>query len=867
MEAWQSTLAATKSNAAGQDLLPGPPGPGHEVRASSTSRSPGSPSRGQSIPAREWLDTPHTSTDRSFRTPLPTEKEQRPEAPSSRRSNSPVRGNDSVQATTQDLSSWSSSTQSKDLNRSTELSPAHGSEQQRFSRLEEYPAIIPSARDTSGWHRDENTKLPPILSMSLQLGEIGKNTLPQLVNDRRAPVPVHIAGGLEGGLNTFPSNFSVLTSEAVQRNQASGNRIGKRRGKKSAPGTPNRADDRPVSSNTLPVFGLDNQQSGHFLSRREVRPEDGPSRHPFQVKDQLPQIRSMEPKPGITNNVPHIHHITQPQRSPPPRTIQATFQPPPVIFTLDNRAESPLATSDVQPFIESFTQNTSVLLPVPTSDKEASAHPVSVIMWQTLVDFYKWYAEISSSKEVGPLMFELLDVHWQEEKSFVVPNGNLNYFRTIKQYIWDLYWLAVDINKASTLFRVLVTPFQTHSAVSPSRQESNWRPVNTRISDLPAASHGSSHHGHMVAESRSVSQSLQQRQLAPSPSLPNTILGDRPMSSHRPLHRTSPMSLSAALQSPPSSSHKSFNPSQGIDYDLGGHHRHQSLLSQSQPAGSPSMHHARTTLDQTWLRERAHAFVIGTSRIFKFTLTDLQIADRPDVELLGQESTVLDKLPYKTGAEVCGVVIDKRSGKGMVAITGKGYITLNVKTGPEESGDRYQEVSIQPKQTCMLHGEAVVLFYRRKPIPSEPAPIQQQASQSSNPASSQQPSQAPEPEITIRLQIDGTGKYSSPYPKSVLRPKITTTEFFSWFATQTGHTQPHGPQFLKFTFKDAMPVPTSTEIQIGNEDHFGYMRRDVKMQCEKARKWMVGLREFGVLVSVPGWTAGLGETEGDEEEW
>ncbi|CZR55541.1 uncharacterized protein PAC_05429 [Phialocephala subalpina] len=858
MEAWQSTLAAMKSETHGHEMLPGPSGPTHEVRTSSIPRSPGPPSGEGSMQAREWLDTPHTSTDRIFRTPLPTEKEPRIEAPSSRNSNSPLRSNDSGQAPAQDFGNWNAQAQPLSASQpSTELSQGDSSERQNASRSVDYPPVIPkdsfllNVRDTSGWHRNENRQLPPISSMSLQLSGIGKNTLPQPIDDRRAPVPVHIAGGLEGGLNTFPSNFSVLTAETVQRNQASGNRIGKRRGKKPGTGYSNRTDDRP-GPGTPPRFGLDNQQPGHFLSRHEVRPEDGQSRPSPQSKDQLlsPQTLSAGRKPAITNSAPHIHHIVQPQRSttpPPTMTQPSPFQPPPVIFTLDNRAESPLATLDVQPFIESFTQNTSVLLPIPTSDKEASAHPVSVIMWQSLLDFYKWYAEASKVKEVGPLMFELVDVHWQEERSFVVPEGSLSYFRTIKQYIWDLYWLAANINKAPALFRVLVTPLPPHSAVSPTSQDSRCNPVNTKLSDLPAAGHGSGQQRQMATE---ITQSTPQCQLAPSPSLPNTILGNRPMSSHRPHQDTSPMSVSAALQSLPSSSHNSFDPTRRIDHNLGGHHRHQSLPSQSQPIGSPNIHHARTTLDQTWLRERAHAF----------------IADRPDAELLDRESTVLDKLPYKTGAEVCGVVIDKRSGKGMVAITGKGYITLNVRTGPDEPGDRYQEVTIQPKQTCMLHGEAVVLFYRRKPPPPEP---QQQASQSSHATQSQPPSSntSPDPEITIRLQIDGTGKFSSPYPKSVLRPKITTTEFFSWFSTQTGHCQPHGPRFLKFTFKDAMPVPTSTEIQIGNEDHFGYMRRDVKVQCEKARKWMGGLREFGVLVSVPGWTARLGEGEGDEEEW
>lgn len=225
-----------------------------------------------------------------------------------------------------------------------------------------------------------------------------------------------------------------------------------------------------------------------------------------------------------------------------------------------------------------------------------------------------------------------------------------------------------------------------------------------------------------------------------------------------------------------------------------------------------------------------------------------------------QESTVLDKLPYKTGAEVCGVVVDKRSGKGMVAITGKGYITQNIKTGIDEPGDRYQEVAIQPKQTCMLHGDAVVLFYKRRqaaPDPTSPPKPR------SNTRGVSQPSTGSEIDIIIRLQMDGSGRYSSAFDKSVLRPKITTTEFFSFFANQTGHYAPAGPPYLKFTFKDAMPTPTSTQIARGNEDHFNYMRKDIKVQCEKAKRFIGDFKEFVILVTVPGWTI----TGDEEEEW
>jgi len=239
------------------------------------------------------------------------------------------------------------------------------------------------------------------------------------------------------------------------------------------------------------------------------------------------------------------------------------------------------------------------------------------------------------------------------------------------------------------------------------------------------------------------------------------------------------------------------------------------------------------------------------------------------VELLSDESTVHDKLPYKTGAQVCGGVIDRNSGKGLVTITGKGFITQNIPTGPEETGTRYQEVSIQPKQTCMLHGNAVVLYYKRRDISFsslQPAPNQGkfQASQSASSAMSSPAISTSPVEIVVRLQMDGAGKFSAPFDKSVIRPKVNTTEFFSWFSTQTRRGDSQGPPCLKFTFKDAMPIPKATEVSRGNEDHFDYMRKDIKAQCERAKAYMPDMKEFVVLVTVPGWVSPKGE---EEEEW
>ena len=91
------------------------------------------------------------------------------------------------------------------------------------------------------------------------------------------------------------------------------------------------------------------------------------------------------------------------------------------------------------------------------------------------------------------------------------------------------------------------------------------------------------------------------------------------------------------------------------------------------------------------------------------------------------------------------------------------------------------------------------------------------------------------------------------WDKSVLRPEITNAEFFAWFANQTSCDPPDGPAVLKCTLKDAMPISIATEILRGSEGHFAYMRKDIKAQCEKATEFMPDLKEFVVLVTVPGW--------------
>ena len=46
------------------------------------------------------------------------------------------------------------------------------------------------------------------------------------------------------------------------------------------------------------------------------------------------------------------------------------------------------------------------------------------------------------------------------------------------------------------------------------------------------------------------------------------------------------------------------------------------------------------------------------------------------------------------GSEVCGAVIDRQSGWGSITITGKGYATITITTGPQEAGNRYIDQGI-----------------------------------------------------------------------------------------------------------------------------------------------------------------------------
>jgi hypothetical protein len=109
-------------------------------------------------------------------------------------------------------------------------------------------------------------------------------------------------------------------------------------------------------------------------------------------------------------------------------------------------------------------------------------------MWQALHAFYKWYSEAGGPHEPVPLRFELKDVDWQSERSFIVPPGEDHHFKVLKQYIWDLFWTSSNIKGGPILFRVSINPYPPPpEAMSPGNsQPSEWKAVNSNALSPPS---------------------------------------------------------------------------------------------------------------------------------------------------------------------------------------------------------------------------------------------------------------------------------------------------------------------------------------------------------------------------------------------
>ncbi|PVH75281.1 hypothetical protein DL98DRAFT_320196 [Cadophora sp. DSE1049] len=710
-------------------------------------------------------------------------------------------------------------------------------------------------------------------------------------------IPINIPSCDPGPFTTFPSSFSVLTTESVQqRNQA---KPGKRRGRKPA----DHNTEQPMSTAPIvPELAVDRPAG---LMHEDALPREAPSTS--QTKHANIPAQSGLPAIPVSHGFYQTKLPPRPTLTPPPGSSalpSETYRPPAIEFTINNEAQSDLSPHDFQSFVDKFKRNARAI--ITGINNPNCVHEINVIMFETMPWFYRWYLDNTGIAEVGALRFELIDVHWQQN-SIIVPKGHLQLFRALKQLVWDLYWIAMDMNKALGQFRVTISQYPP-PAEGEAAAAIGWKAVNSSKGAAKYASPPSSQRILVVPTGVPKKFQTQAQPSPPSNTMPFPPPPPPPLrSTHQVPHSdpaasvyqivpSSPRNLPATVPSPNQSmyqhgpySRDPLPPPRQNDPEI----RNVGQTSQQSQSLYSPVDQMRTLWDQHLLRDYARSLKL------------------PNAELLPEESTVKDKLPYKVGAEVCAVVVDRMSGKGQVTVSGKGYVTLTIPTGPDETGDRFKEVMIQPKQTCMLHGGAVVLYLKcanippppplQRTIPSTevdgrhvrdgrppsssydqeirnatfrddrpppPPPLSQypqyqqllqgQESQSSSPNSNSNI------DIKIRVQVDGTGKFSIPFDKSVLRPKVTTTEFFSWFASRSRHAPPHPPRHLKFTFKDAMPTPQATEIAAGNEDHFNYMRKDVKVQCEKAKKFMPELKEFVILVTVPGWVSPDVE---EEEDW
>lgn len=126
----------------------------------------------------------------------------------------------------------------------------------------------------------------------------------------------------------------------------------------------------------------------------------------------------------------------------------------------------------------------------------------------------------------------------------------------------------------------------------------------------------------------------------------------------------------------------------------------------------------RNDEDRKNLRDWGEQYVVRyvhPSEHMKCELILLQISGREylkleETEIVGADNAV----DYRTGGEkkgdICGVVVDKKSGAG-----GKTEIlgTPAINTGPEEEAG-YSFLPIAPGQDCWTWGSAAVLYVRYK---------------------------------------------------------------------------------------------------------------------------------------------------------
>ena len=247
-----------------------------------------------------------------------------------------------------------------------------------------------------------------------------------------------------GPFTTFPSNFSVLTTESVQqKNQA---KPGKKRGRK------------PANQNIeQPVFEPAVDRSAGDMHDYARPPE---ASNTSQTEHESISAQSVLPAIPVSHGFYQTKLPPRPTLTPPPKLStlpSGNYRPPAIEFTINNEAQSDLSPNDFQSCVDKFKLNARAIITGTNNPK--CIHEIDVIMFETMPWFLGWYLDTTGMVEVGALKFELIDVHWLQDNSRVVPEGDLLRFRALKQHIWDLYWIAMDMNKSLGQFRVTISPY------------------------------------------------------------------------------------------------------------------------------------------------------------------------------------------------------------------------------------------------------------------------------------------------------------------------------------------------------------------------------------------------------------------------
>ncbi|PVH67435.1 hypothetical protein DL98DRAFT_600492 [Cadophora sp. DSE1049] len=393
--------------------------------------------------------------------------------------------------------------------------------------------------------------------------------------------------------------------------------------------------------------------------------------------------RSPTPSNFAGTGASHIHHHhALPLQSSVTPLPKPSNSPQPRIPAINNRTNGALSTADA--LVHIFTTHAIVLLRLdnlPTRD-----YPASVMMWRTLQNFYQWYITETRGAEISVLKFKLLDDSGKLEREFLLPEGDLQRFQTLNQYIWDCFWVVVSMSGGAARFRILITPLRladevaSHSSQAPGCNSGNATASAFLASPLPT----SGFENIRVAADRPLPATTVTRRHygSPSPYPPPS----RPDNDNT----TTPQVRSIPAQV----NHVSCQPLKSIKDPFRSHHN-----SMWMNVITGVFETSRTANDKKRLRDRAAEL----------------IARREDVELEEDETTGGRKRVYP---DACGVVVDKSSAKGLVAITVHGFSVQQVDTGQGLRGEPYTELTIGVGETCVIHGSSTVLYYKPRKVPA-----------------------------------------------------------------------------------------------------------------------------------------------------